>query len=244
MALRTVFFILSVFATNSFAYVPPAEFQIQKLTEKRKDQKFVVIETWIDAVDADQVTGVRFKDTTQIDFESGQWTSVATFEEKVLIKKTRSMADLRVPVGALLLFGNKPETLASALISKDIPIRKETEKLRIQRFEGEFAWLIGDVAASASSLWIQKDSFLPLKLFRPIEGQDTTELRFKQYTFYKAFPYPRVIEISLQGKTALRASMERIDFPKTRVSFDQSQEGMAVTDSLKSILTPYYEWLR
>lgn len=87
-----------------------------------------------------------------------------------------------------------PEPLPSGTVqlshsAADEPIPENTF---LKRWNGGVAWVIGK--PTSSQFWIEKDSFLPVRLI--VKDQD---IQYSHYRYSQDLPFPRVISLSAAG---------------------------------------------
>jgi hypothetical protein len=96
-----------------------------------------------------------------------------------------------------------PEPLPSGTIklshsAADDPIPDNTF---LKRWNGAAAWVIGK--PTSSQFWIEKDSFLPVRLI--VKDQD---IQYSHYRYSQDLPFPRVISMSAAGSGGKPGEMQ------------------------------------
>jgi hypothetical protein len=96
-----------------------------------------------------------------------------------------------------------PEPLPSGTVklshsAADDPIPENTF---LKRWNGAVAWVIGK--PTASQFWVEKDSFLPVRLI--VKDQD---IQYSHYRYSQDLPFPRVISLSVTSTGAKPGDMQ------------------------------------
>jgi len=174
-----------------------------------------------------------------------------------------------VPLADALLFETVPYALVSSLVAWSIPVRTEAELRALQgeterrkaertylrRWEGRHTWVIGDPDPSRTSpqLWVEKDSFLPIRVILPPEagyGGARTELKFSLFRFTGGFQYPGRIDLEEESKPVLRADLDRIEIVtqnrqlKREAPDGFTERGQSASSGVRDLIERYYRVLR
>ncbi len=184
----------SGWVSHAFAYVPPAE-QIFSLmpNQKYRHSRVLVL-------------------TLETTFYGDEWAEgLSTFTETVSFRyPDRFLSTIKVPSGEKLYLAQGEESLTAidqTIISeeespmdfyKDLFLYRTPESLIYRlskagidtsivsfgRLEGEIAYVIGAVYPDEShpQVWVEKDTFLPLRLFFPAsETSEKIDIRYDYY---------------------------------------------------------------
>jgi hypothetical protein len=268
---------MSFTATVSFAHIPPGEFVVRNLAQKKLPFRSIRVKTQVTALGDANLGGLGFRETTWFDASTGTVRSRAYDEaghELFGIDRKLSSEEVKLsPATRMirLLFSSNSINLQRELVAAGIPVQPETEqKPTLLRWRETVAWVFGGPqrsaeeklairsgsAASATSpeLWIEKDTFLPLRIVAQAGTQwlDTT---FEGYRFYKDFPFPKTIRLSRDGLPLLQVEQQDV-----AVGADVSSElkkplstgqtagltpaGQAASAEIRSLIQMYYEWMR
>ena len=102
-------------------------------------------------------------------------------------------------------------------------------------------------------LWLEKDTFLPLRLKIALKDGDPTlgDLQFDSYRFYNEFPYPRSLVVAVNGKDpvlrgdVLDASADSgPDLSKQPLHEGWTPAGESASGSLRDLINSYYQTFR
>jgi hypothetical protein len=116
-----------------------------------------------------------------------------------------------------------------------LPYKPESY-ISFKRYENRVAEVIA--SADSPQLWIEKDSFLPLRaVLSPME------FRFSGYQVHKNFLYPRVVDVYRYGQ--LWARIETLEAkPGAGTSLDGSRVQSGLDGDVKDFLEIYLKWVR
>jgi hypothetical protein len=205
---------------TALAYIPPASFLIKNMASKRSGLKTLKISSTVAGYDAGKPDGVHFKTVTFYSTINQSWKSAAYddagTELFAIEKKTQE-----IPLSWSVLFEAGPRELSKALERAEVSVyetreEKAAEKRKespepvasgtvrlshsaadepapdntfLKRWNGASAWVIGK--PTSSQFWIEKDSFLPVRLI--VKDQD---VQYSHYRYSQDLPFPRVISLS------------------------------------------------
>jgi hypothetical protein len=276
-----LFLCIAVSESKSWAYIPPAGFLMKSLARKHAGYKRIRVKSEVIALGSDgQPTGVRFKEQLTYLPASGTLRSSALDETGAsLFEVTRQ--DPSLSAAALLLFESRSAHLVEYLKSLGIPIPTESELAalpnederhaaeseHLARLGHSIAWLIEkstqpserESSAPASSrlwpqLWIEKDTFLPLRLVAALgKGENTlNDVRYDGFRTYSEFPYPKtVVLLASDGTPRLR--VETVDVLMDGAAEKKMPElsaeawtaaGEAAAHPLRDLIRDFYSVLR
>ena len=133
--------------------------------------------------------------------------------------------------------------------------RRKAERTYLRRWEGRHAWVIGDPDPSrnAPQLWIEKDSFFPVRVVLPPEAAVAgapTELKLSGFKFAPGFQYPGRIDVEEEAKPVLRAELERLDIVtqnrelKREAPDGFTERGQSASSGVRELIERYYRVLR
>ena len=196
-----------LFATSAYAYVPPSQFIVKNIASKRSGVRSVRVKSVLSAFQGGQPQGQKLKEAVWIDYTSHVMRSRMSDESGRELYAIERRLDANIPLVDLLLFDSQPEVLAKGLRQNGIPIRSEAELLSmkseeerrlsetesIARITGGIAWVIG--TTDASQLWVEKDTFLPVKLIVKSDEKNY-DVTFDGFRFTKEIPYPKVMLVA------------------------------------------------
>jgi hypothetical protein len=245
---------------SSFAYIPPASFLIKNLAAKRKGLKSLKITSNVVGFDSGKPTGAHFKVVTIYEAANRSWRSSAyddTGAELFSIQKR----DGAIPLSEFVLFVSSPSELSEALGKAEIPVHEAespqpqasdvpaapSDNMTLKRWNGSIAWVIGSDEKNSPQFWIEKDSFLPVRLIA--KDQD---VQYAKYRYSQDLPYPRMISLAnksgeLQFEESLSDfTVNSANAEKLAIAKDATADGVftAVGDSapssLKDLIRKYY----
>lgn len=203
----------------ALAYVPPSEYIVKQIVKKREGLKSARLRSTVTLYEGDRLGSVHFRQTSWYLPAQGVLRTWITDDQDrklyVSERTTRSWG----PVASLLLESQLTE-LTKSLRARKIPIVTEEELLRldteeqrrdaeyasIQRLSARPAWLIGRSVGQGPQLWIDKDTFLPLRVvFDRAIDNDTFDITFEGSRAQKDLPFPRALVVSKgSGRTFFR----------------------------------------
>ncbi|MGZ3709259.1 MAG: hypothetical protein ACXWPM_11015 [Bdellovibrionota bacterium] len=257
---------IALWAPAAWAYVPPSQFIIKTLIGKHAAVKGVKIHSTVSAMEGDRATEVRFKETTVYSPETGVLASWATDEADHKLYFFERKVGAFTPIDELL-FGNDLSAATRMLRARHIPIKTEEELLALpnederraaeeetfMRWKATFAWIIGaPKSASNPQLWIEKDTFLPLRFIydRPVDDS-TREVQFEAFRFYHEFPFPRATLVLKGGSALLRDDLVDVAVNPEPAQMKVAREPTGYTDAgnaapgpVRDLIREYYETIR
>jgi hypothetical protein len=135
----------------------------------------------------------------------------------------------------------------------DVHERMMAEHTSLTRWDNTIAWVIGD-RDSASQLWVEKDSFLPLRLMYSSDANEKIDLQMEHYRTSRQFFYPRMITWEKADKQPIlqaEATELGIDQPENELKKKFVLSGQGLTEAgkaapaaLQDLLRTYYSVLR
>jgi hypothetical protein len=246
---------------SSFAYIPPASFLIKNLAAKRKGLKSLKISSNVVGFDSGKPTGVHFKTVTIYEAANRSWRSSA-YDDSGAELFSIQKRDGAIPLSSFVLFVSNPYELSEALGKAEIPVHEAeapqpkasdtpalpADNMTLKRWNGSIAWVIGSGEKSDSpQFWIEKDSFLPVRLIA--KDQD---VQYAKYRYSQDLPYPRLISLSnkageLQFEESLNDfTVNSASVDKLLIAKDATSEGAFTPagdtspSAMKDLIRKYY----
>lgn len=204
--------VVTVFAPAASAYIPPSQFIVKTIAKKHAGIKGLRV--W------GKVTGTRPGETvpslvfkTVSVYQPGTgvmrvWIQDEKGLELFAAEKNRS-AEQFSPLWQLLVDDNADlimkrlkevglpiKTEAELLALPDEAARQTAEEQRLKRLKNVPAWVTG-AEDSAPQLWVEKDTFVPLRLWYSKPGSADIVLENTRYA--REVPFPRLLKFNAQG---------------------------------------------
>jgi hypothetical protein len=264
---------LILLPTLAFAYVPPSQFIVRNIVNKRKDIKVVRVRSVVSTVEGDKAGATRFTAVTLFSLPTSTVKAWALGDNSVRLYGIQRRA-ATLPSVVSVLFESRLSDLVRSLRESSIPVRTEDE-LRamkdederrsaevehLERWKGGTAWVIGrrmppDSHDLTPQLWVEKDTFYPLRLIYSIkQGQEQGEIadvRFESTRSYRGFSYPRVTTVyGRDGIPWLRDEVIDITVnPKSddieeAVDGGYTQAASTITAPVKDLIEKYFGAVR
>lgn len=257
----------------ALAYVPPSAFLVKSLATKHVGPKGVRVRSKLTLGakptegSASVAPEASIKVTTIYYSETGKVRSLVTDEagqllysqEHTLQPEDRNASSRVVPHA--LLFDSHLNRLTKVLVAFGLPIRSEAELLAMKDEEARRAsevlslsrwnrvptWVMGwdgkESSSSTPQLWMEKDSFVPIRL---ISGSH--EIRFEEYRQYGGFSYPRLISALEDGKviyheglTDLLLNPPELKDPKKLTTVGFTEAGEAAPGLVRDLIRKCFE---
>lgn len=124
---------------------------------------------------------------------------------------------------------------------------KEKEEITFSRWNRTVAWVLAKNPKEGGNpqLWIEKDTFLPLRVL----DDSGRELTFENYKHIREFPYPRLISRVDDKKLVFKEEVSEVAVNpakdlaelKTPVQTGFTEAGNAASSELKDLIRKYYE---
>lgn len=265
-------FILS--AATAYAYVPPSQFIVKTIARKHSGYKRIVAKTLVTNWESGQPGSVRFREVTAYFPATGTLRSWATDENGKSLYETERKAREMSP-SAEILFEPNTARLTDSLKAKGIAIQTEAEllplpnederrlaeKTGLARWDKGIVWVVGlknpqsEISRrsfSTPQIWVEKDTFLPLRLIAAIQTDDSdiSDLQLEGYRYFNEFPYPKLITWMKGKEPAFRAELTEInvdsgpDLSKKAVAGGWTDAGNAASGAVRDLIRAYYSVLR
>ncbi len=140
----------------------------------------------------------------------------------------------------------------------------QTENKMMARWNGGVAWVVGSQGPKdqiSPQLWMQKDTFLPLRIIytNPTELEQVYDFQFENFHFFREFPYPRVIKVlktpktpkTLEKTSEVIFSSQLIDFNvnpahllSTPIHPGYTEAGNSIASAVRDSIRIYYDIMR
>lgn len=264
-------FALWIFSLSSaaWAYIPPSFFIVKRINEKHVGPKGLTIQSKISRSVDGKPSGDSFTQLTHVDFSRGIVRSWAVTDDSEKLfgveRKVGVQGDSVYPAPPLvyLLFSQDVTSLSRSLIHAGVPIRTElelstmeNEKARresevhtLKRWNGGVSWVIGKVSNTTAQLWVEKDSFVPLRLLIPDKSNDiNAEFRLSAFRMSGGILYPHQIGYFENNIPRLHEEVSSIAATSTpfKESFTDgwTPAGKDISSSVKELISAYYNTLR
>jgi hypothetical protein len=266
-----VFCIYSTFGSSvAHAYIPPSQFIIKTWANKHGGggTKTIKIRSTVTAYSDDKPTEVHFKETAFFSADAQTLHSWASDDADRKLYSTEKTAPGLSTLSKLLLLAD-PREVARILRDVGIPIRLEEELLSLRtelertksesqslaRWNGGLAWVIGQHGPTdvwTPQLWIEKDTFLPLRMiYTSPKDREIYDFRFDGYRYSHEFPYPRNLIATRKGNGILFTSQ----IVELSVSSDHSRShadsatgftdaSSSASSGVKDLIRLYYDVVR
>ncbi|MFZ9594469.1 MAG: hypothetical protein ACO3A2_00120 [Bdellovibrionia bacterium] len=260
------FFLWAGLSSSAWAYLPPSQYLVKNWVKQHAGAKTIRLKTKITGLREDgSPSAVHFSAWTLYSTESKKLKSWAVTDSgSELYAVEKDVSHLSLPT--VLFFESDLKLVMQALADKQIPVRSESTLLEFKteeerqaaeqeflaRWNGGFAWVIGNQESreeESPQLWIQKDSFLPVRL--RFEDQAFEDVQISGYQLVRDFIYPR--SLTLKSKYSGASLLEEVQ--EIKVNLDAaalkknlkpgfSDLGQAQPGELKKLIQTYYQVLR
>lgn len=255
----------SAWTSSVQATIPPSQFMLKYMAQKRASLKTLKSRSMVMGLQGDSSGAVHFRQTTWYSAETGTLLSWATDDSDRKLYIAVRKADRFTPI-ASLLFGADYVRSSGQLKDLKIPIltepellslpdeeeRRAAEKTHFLRHKSQMVWVVGDREGSRPGLWLQKDTFLPLRLLysRPDDGR-SVEVSTDYYKFAKDFAYPHYLMVGTPGGAPelreewLEAvpNAELGKWPE-KATTGFTEAGNAAPSAVRELIQQYYMTLR
>lgn len=265
--LRPLLLLSLMLSASAWAYVPPSFFIVKSTAAKHGGIKGVKIRSMVTVMDGEKPGAVRFKAITHYNPNTASLHAYAYDERGQKLYAVERREDSATGADALL-FWRDENKMAAALKARGIPIRTEdemtkmrdederrlSEVARLARWNSANAWVIGGTESDSPQLWVEKDTFLPLRLIAAPRPESSTseivDLQFEGQRYYREFPYPRVV-VAVQGKRPLfrdevqdvTITLDPAEF-RTGLTPGFTEAGSSAPSALRDLIQKYFEVLR
>jgi hypothetical protein len=247
----------------SYAYIPPAGFVVRTMAQKKSGFRGFRVRASVSNLEGDKPGATRFRETTWVDMNAGLLRSRAlddsgrelyVMERKLTAEDSESTSATRID---RLLFSSSAPNVIRELVAAGVPLRADSggaqgdegegrsSNSRMARWSGTVAWVFGS-SSSAGELWIEKDTFLPLRLLSKTRGS-ALEARFDGYRFFKDFPYPKTMDIYREGASVLRAELVELQVNpdlgelKRKAALGWTEAGNSAPANVRELIRSYFD---
>lgn len=226
-------------ASQAQAYIPPSLFLVERIVQPRAKLEAIRLKTTVAARDGDEALPHSFTEVTLFDFSRGvaQVRALDAMGVELYAKEARLGSD--VTAVTELLVGRAADQVTQSLLRAHLPIRtaealqtmkdeserRAAEIQSLKRWEGRFFWVIGSMQKdpASSELWVEKDSFLPMRWL-----SSSGETQFDQYRFVQGVPYPGELRVIRGGKVVLQSTLVEMEINPKRDVKKETKPGMKV----------------
>ena len=251
--------------SQALAYIPPSGFIIKNVASKHAGVKGVRIQSQVSALENGKPSATHFKAVTVFEPQGELIRSWAMDDAGQKLYRFEKRGNLSL--AETLTLDARANEIARTMKAYGIPVRTEADLLQLpdeeqrraaevetmKRWKGTPAWVIGN----QSQLWVEKDSFLPVRIVivpeSPGAKEPFSELQFDAFHFFHGFPYPKVITaVGPDHVPFLREDM--LEFNVGSVAGDMkgftgtssgfTQVGSGAPGPLKELIEKYYQTLK
>lgn len=262
----------ALIASPAQAYVPPSFFVVRMLAHKHatldegqfKSRLTFYRRSGEPSITLNEILTIPDPEHAVVRITDSSGNEVARQTRRLLGDKTARLLDR--PVTYDLLYIRDGSNIFEHLKMLGLPLKTETDlytekegalpykpetAVALERYEGRVAVVVGDRSKKSdanASLWVEKDSFLPMRAFFPSAPEsgmasEPLELRLSGYTMYKAFLYPRIVQIYRNG--ALWAKIETVEGKAAaNVPFEEAAAKVDAGGEVKDNVDAYLRWIR
>lgn len=218
-----------IFSTYTWASIPPSEFLVKSVAKKKNELRTVI---WRSTFTKGEL---KLKVKTKVDWQDKtirtrisdeQEQPLYDFESKIIYDRSQNAGESLGETVLAVATSPDYKTIENALITRGVPVkteeelssladeneRRNEEVLGLGRMDRRFAWVIGSRSPakkgeiSVPQLWIEKDSFFPMKIVLA----DSVEARFENFRDVKGQTLPRIIHFQIKS-VLLREEWGEVD---------------------------------
>jgi len=250
-----------------WGYIPPSQFLIKTLVGKHASTKGIRIRSVVTALDSSgKPLEARFRVINSFDPVTRVLRSWATDASDQKLYRVERQPSEQKPITFLTLDSSLPD-VTRVLMDRGIPIRTEEELLKLttaeerrnaevlslRRWKKSPTWVIGRIEKNEPQLWLEKDSFLPLRfVFKPVGEDPSREIQLEGYRFYQGFPWPKLITVLGENDTPLmQEEVFEVTFatplPEMKGSVDPqgfTEAGNSLPSATRALIGSYFQTLR
>jgi hypothetical protein len=173
------------------------------------------------------------------------------------------------PVAYDLLFVHEPNSIFDHFKALGLPLKPEADlyaekegtlpykpenTVVYARYENRYAVVVGENAQRPEnqnktvSLWVEKDSFLPLRAVFPTSPQagmasEALDFRFSNYQVHRNFLYPRTMLVYRNGTQWLK--IDTVDVkPGMGGSLEEAKTKVELDGDTREFVENYFKWVR
>jgi hypothetical protein len=259
---------LSWVSMSAWAYIPPASFILHEVAKKHLSYSTIRVRTHVIGLDGNgNPNGVRLREITFANAKDGTLRSWITDDSGKVLYSSERVSNVgpksaKTPVVAEVLFDTNSVRMASVLksVGIQIPVGKDAnateentggDKMSLHRWNHSVAWVLG----KAAQLWIEKDTFIPVRVIAPARGDSQLyDFQMENFKYYDEYAYPRLGTLYEVGKKAPILKAELIDvildpntsaaeLPKERAE-GFTEAGQSAPSQVRDLIETYYRLVR
>lgn len=262
-----------VAGVSAHAYIPPSFFVIRSIAKKhavveegRFRHKVTFYKSNGDVLKTlSETVLMTDSDNAIVQLSDENGNPVATRTRKLVGTRTD---EINRPVTYDLLLMKDGANIFSHLRQLGLPLKTEgdlyAEKegalpykpestVALVRYDRRLAIVVSDSETKSASdvktpqLWVEKDSFLPLRAVFPSAPEagvssEPLEFKFSGYQVYKGLLYPRVMQIYRRGELWVKAETQEVQL--TAGSRPEIKNNADIDGNVKDALEMYFKWVR
>ena len=224
-------FFLLLLAAEAKAYLPPSYYIYQHLAESRVKQSTPAVLINVSrplAASTEESLGTI--PINAIRATEGGWPALSLLFSSNRDEMIFSVEKFGIPVAKEKDLLRASREQISAMKEPPRPFYKRDTKMQLRRFRETYAWIHTNNDEKAKSVWVEKDSFLPLKITGPCPkeisglswvkaGDGNCEMEFKNILSAQAGNYQNTrITLMKDGAPILFFNFEKVSFPKAGAS--------------------------
>lgn len=251
------------------AYIPPAQFVVKVMVGKKSSAfdlkggvKGIRIKSSVVALENGQTHGPLLKAVTFYNPQSRILRSQISDEtdhilyaierkdhspildtllfDPLVARVTEELRELKIPI--------KTEKELLALANEDE--RRQVEVSSISRWKKTITWVLGRKNKPESQLWVEKDTFLPLRvIYYPKGESDPIEIEMENYRFHREFPFPHLITVTRKKMASLKEEVGDVsvgpELPELKSPAHPwqgyTEAGNAAPSATRELIRQYYE---
>jgi hypothetical protein len=242
------------FSTTAYAYIPPSFFIYKQIAKKHTDLKNVVIKSKVQFLSSSQgQRGPALVEYIYVSEASHITTQLKTSKDHLVLQTSRSLSSNSEKVSHLydILLGSdfdrslRNARVAGLSVKSESNLyhgRKGTEEVGLPYIaeeavqmakEGNRIFFVisaeKDRYNEAPALWVEKNSFLPHKVFLKGPSSEEYHAFFSHYSIHQGSFYPRNILVYLDHEPWVK--IELIEIKNSSVKHPASGQGIQIFDN-------------
>ncbi|MGK5082304.1 hypothetical protein WDW37_03285 [Bdellovibrionota bacterium FG-1] len=243
--------------TPAWGYIPPSAFILKSLAAKHTHLKGVRIRTVVNAMEGDRPGIARMKTLTYLNPQTGVIRAYALSESNHKLFAIERRTE-NATLADAILFWSHSRNIALALKAKGISVRTEESETEIEqqflaRLGSTIAWVLGKESKEGKEpqLWVEKDTFLPLRLLVSNGGEEgLVDIQFQNQKYYREFPFPRLISVSKNKNVILKDEVQDVSITfdaaefKTALAPGLTEAGRLASDEVRELIKKYFDFVR
>jgi hypothetical protein len=248
----------------AWAYIPPSSFILKSLTAKHSGIKGLRIRSMVTVMDGEKPGNVHFKAVTYFNPATETLHAYAYDDRNQKLYAIERRPETQ-SAAAALLFWHDDRNLAIVLKARGIPVRSEEDLLKMKdederrsseeehlmRWNSAIAWVIGGTKDGDAQLWVEKDTFLPLRLIAgPQPDSDLVDVQLDGQRYYHEFPYPKTITAIKRKQPLFKDEVQDVLVASETSEFRSTpmpgltEAGNSASSALRELVQKYFEVLR